>query len=501
MSKLSEFLLRGQPSVVAGGAPRFDATPAQFDDVNRPTPVSVLEPLDDEETSEAGANIGKENEALRQLLVDANQKLSELDDFKKAFSVIIDPAHRILQELEEEKSSNIGLRRLLEQTRVAYEKQQEETKVFDRNARALAGEIDKLRQELDISRDSIRTLEGIKLELASDLASKNTRLVHLEAQLSQVTAIAEAAGEKNQLLTTRVNESERKVGELETDIRILRDESVLLTEETRSLKASLGQTVAEASVTANLLNESETALAGARVRIAQLETVSEENKTERARLQIALDEANEKLRIGSTEMNIHVTALHGRAATTEKLLTEVRQTLAVRTEEARVADRQAMEATFARNRAEKKLAELDNMLKAQEVQIRELEQTRTTLIERSAAVVHALKIKDTQLARAEERILQMTDRVGQDESLLQSSRQTLEKRIQELDSELERERIDHSVAKGSLEAARKDREHLQRELTKLKSALRRAGVSLEDEFEMPKGEPTPANEGSMRGAA
>ncbi|MBV9052256.1 MAG: hypothetical protein JO196_07635, partial [Hyphomicrobiales bacterium] len=45
----------------------------------------------------------------------------------------------------------------------------------------------------------------------------------------------------------------------------------------------------------------------------------------------------------------------------------------------------------------------------------------------------------------------------------------------------ERERLEHSVVEGSLEAARKDRAQLQRELTRLQATLRRGAIVEEKE--------------------
>ena len=71
----------------------------------------------------------------------------------------------------------------------------------------------------------------------------------------------------------------------------------------------------------------------------------------------------------------------------------------------------------------------------------------------------------------------LTDRVEHSEADLQASRQAFEKRIEELNATLERERLEHSVVEGSLEAARKDRAQLQRELTRLQATLRRGALS------------------------
>jgi chromosome segregation ATPase len=223
----------------------------------------------------------------------------------------------------------------------------------------------------------------------------------------------------------------------------------------------------------------------AKTRIVQVEGTVAEIETERNKLVAAVDEANERYRSGYSALNMQVSALQARAATAEKLLAETRQNLVARTEEARNADRAAMESAFGRNKAEKKLAEMEASREAQDAQVRGLEQSRATLVERATALLNTVKKREAQLARAEERTQLLTDRVEHSEADLQASRQAFEKRIEELNATLERERLEHSVVEGSLEAARKDRAQLQRELTRLQATLRRGALVEEKESAEP----------------
>src|SRR4029077_16531763 len=83
------------------------------------------------------------------------------------------------------------------------------------------------------------------------------------------------------------------------------------------------------------------------------------------------------------------------------------------------------------------------------------------------------------LARAEEKIAALTERNGHLEADIQVSRTNIEKRVEELNSSLQRERMERAVVEGALEAARKDNSRLQSEVAALRSALRR-GVALDE---------------------
>src|SRR5690348_2506547 len=66
-----------------------------------PEPVAITVP---EVSTEAAARLGAENEALRNLVVEAARKVEDLDNLKVAFNRIIDPLQRTLVSLEQERS-------------------------------------------------------------------------------------------------------------------------------------------------------------------------------------------------------------------------------------------------------------------------------------------------------------------------------------------------------------------------------------------------------------
>jgi crescentin len=171
-------------------------------------------------------------------------------------------------------------------------------------------------------------------------------------------------------------------------------------------------------------------------------------------------------------------------------LSEARQNLLARTEEVRAFDRKSVEATIARNNAEKRLAQMEASDEARERQIRDLEQARTALTERNNAVTKTLKTRETALARAEEKIASLTERNGHLEADIQVSRTNIEKRVDDLNSALQRERMERAVVEGALEAARKDNSRLQSEVAALRSTLRR-GLPLEETLVAPS---EPAND-------
>jgi crescentin len=254
---------------------------------------------------------------------------------------------------------------------------------------------------------------------------------------------------------------------------------VLLEDEKNTLQTAVDHGLNEIARLTRRLTESENALTATRAQLGKVEASFAETYAERGRLSAALDEAKEQHQSERNTMNMRLDALQSRAATAERLLSEARQNLIARTEEVRAFDRKAVEATIARNNAEKRLAQIEAAHETRERQLKELEQTRTALTERSGVLTKTLKTRETSLARAEERITSLTERNAHLEADVQVSRTQIEKRVEDLNASLQRERMERAVVEGALEAARKDNARLQSEVGALRSALRR-GVPIDE---------------------
>ena len=111
--------------------------------------------------------------------------------------------------------------------------------------------------------------------------------------------------------------------------------------------------------------------------------------------------------------------------------------------------------------------------------IKDLERARTALAEQNNAATKMLKARESALGRAEEKIAALTERNGHLEADVQVSRSNIEKRVEDLNSALQRERMERAMVEGALEAARKDNTRLQDEVASLRSTLRR-GAPLDD---------------------
>src|SRR5262245_16153570 len=161
-----------------------------------------------------------------------------------------------------------------------------------------AGE--ELSRELTLVQQAARGLEGDKTELTSEIVAVRAEIANLESQLAQETANGRALSEANQILVDHANGADKRIVELQSEGALIREKLLLLENDKRSL-------------------------------LEQMDISLAATENERVTLATARDEANERHQSEAYAMNLRLEALRSRAATAEKLLAEVRQTLAART--------------------------------------------------------------------------------------------------------------------------------------------------------------------------
>jgi len=454
----------------------------------------------DERTfADLGARMGEGNEALRNLLIDTDRRITALDDVKDAFRNLVEPTGAALQALEQENSDNFGLRNTLAELRTNHETVRAEFQALEKKAAELTRDNQSLRRELALVQQAARGLESDRAELTSEVVAARAEIANLESQLAQETANARALGEANQIFADHANSTDKRIVELQADCTLTREKLSLLETDKRSLQTALDQTLAESSRLSRRLTESESALAAARARLEQMEIGLASAENERTALCAARDEANERHQSEGYALNLRLEAMRSRAGTAEKLLSEVRQSLVARTEEIRVSERKVVEATIARNATEKTVERLAAARDALDTKVKELEQARATLTERLNGLSETVKARETSLAHAEQKIKSLTDQVDQLEYETRTHRVKAAKRVEDLNEALQRARVEFAVAQGALETTRRDYARLQRGLS-AEQAVQQSGAEVDGPSDAPKPkEPSRAKNGKSAG--
>jgi len=439
--------------------------PALFDSPAAPAPQpnNPLE-IDEELFSTHGAQVGGENESLRNLLLDANSKIGELDTIKSAFDKLVDPVSKALRAYESEKSEKAGLQTVLNNTRTAYGKLRNEVADIAKKAAGAESECLALRQELASTQNLLKTAEATRAEIAIDVAARRAQIVELEGRLAQENGDNKSLREENRRLDERLTAAEKRVIVLESDINSARQRLLMAEDEKRAQQASLDRTILEASRLSRKLAETEAALTAAHGRLRHVEANFAEINTERHDHE-------------QTSQRMRLEALQARATATEKLLGEARDHLLARAEDIRDSDRRAGEIAQARDALQSRVAELEADRIRRESELREIDQSRATLMERAGALARSFNAKESELGRATQTIGALEARIGALENEIAAGKQTSEQSIEDLNAALRREKLERAVVDGALETTRKDLARLMREVL----ALQRGQAAREPE--------------------
>ena len=248
-------------------------------------------------------------------------------------------------------------------------------------------------------------------------------------------------------------------------------------DENANLTEALSGRVDDFNRTSRRLTEVENDLEATRNRLNHTRTLLNETKNERKALADQVDEVNAQFQAEKISLTMKIDAMQSRITLGERLLTEARNSLIAKTDELRNAERRILENNVSVTSFEQKLSKQKATIDGLERQVRELEQSRVTLIERANSLTKNLKARDSALAKLDDRIPVLMGRIDQLETMAESNRATYQSRVDELTAALEAERMGRAVAEGALEMARRERGALQRELVRSEGAPRVSEVA------------------------
>lgn len=426
--------------------------------------------LDEELFSALGAQVGGENEALRNMLLDANNKINELDAIKAAVGKLVDPVGKALREFEAEKSEKVGLQTVLNNTRTAYGKLRNEVGDIEKKLTASERECKQLRQDLASTQSLLHTLETTKTDFTIDLAASRAQIVDLEFNLAQRTGECLALREENRRLDERLVAVDRRVIAIESDLAAARQRMLVFEDEKRAQQVLLDKAGVEAARLTRKLTETEASFNAATGRLHHAEAAINEASIERARLVTTLDETNERHERERTGLNTRYNSLQTRAATLEKVVTDARELLLARAEQIREYERRNGEIAAERNGLHERVSSLQASLIQYESKYKEADQTRSAYMDRNGALVRTLTARDAALAEAKDGEATLADRVAMLEAALANEKQVAEHTIAELNGALDREKIERALVEGALATARKDFSRAMREVMTLQQA-------------------------------
>jgi crescentin len=457
MSKIAALLARKSPTTTS---------PSTVPAIKAADPDAHLD-LDEELFSSIGAQLGSNNETLRNLLLNANHKISELDSIKDAVGKLVAPVSKALRDFETEKADKINLQAALSNTRTAYGKLRNEVTDLEKKASAAEREADQLRKDLTFAENAAKALETVRGELSVEIAQRRAQITDLEGRLGQEAVETKALRDENERLKSRQITVDKHVVQVEAEINGLRQKLVLAEDEKRALQTAYEKSASDVQRLARKLAETENTLSATHSRLRNVENSLAEMTSERGRLSAALEEATERHAGELTKQQMRFDALTARSNATDRLLTEAREHLAARSEDVRMLDRRLSEITLERDTLATRLSTTETELLQRDGSLHDVENARTALLERAGALAKAYNTKEAELAQAQEALQALLDKVTFLEDEARTKTLSTEKQIDELNEALRREKVERAVVEGALEAARKDFSRLMRELMAL----------------------------------
>jgi crescentin len=459
MTKLVTFLGRktwpeaGKPSA----APTLSVAPPQKAEIE----------LDHELFSPIATQLGQENEAVRNLLLDAEHKIGELETIKRSIGKLVEPVTKTLRAYEESKSEKLSLQSVLNSTRAAYDKLRVDLAAMEKKAGASESEAVRLRDIVSVAQQSVAALERTKAEQLAELSARRTHIAELQRHAQKLDSDLQLTRDENRRVGERIADADKRSVQLEGQALAAQQKAMQATQERGSLQGSLDKALSELAQTARRLNDTDKSLGLTQGRLKALETSLAEVQAERARLSASLDEANHKHLDEINQQNSRFEALKARAALTENLLDEARQTMMARADEIRTFERRVVESATVREVMNEKIGRLEAALVSSELQVKDLEQSRTSLTEQAKQLGHAVLTREAAYGTAQQTAAEQSDLVELLERQLQASRDASEMQIAQLGAQLQREQLERSMAEGALEAGRKDISRLMREVAAL----------------------------------
>lgn len=423
--------------------------------------------LDDDLFFPIATQLGQENETVRNLLIDAEHKIGELETIKNSIGKLVDPVSKTLRAYEEAKSEKLSLQNVLNTTRVAQGKLREDLVVAEKKARNLEAECTRLREIVAVAQQSVAAHEKAKAEHLAELAARRTHIGELQKHVQQQGADLQQTRAENRRHVERVAAADKRMVQLESTSQAAQQKAMQATQERIAVQAAFDKAHGELAQTARRLTETDKALTATQSRLRVVEASLAEAQAERARLSSALDEANHKHLDAINLLNSRFEALQARSNMTDSLLEEAQQTLSARADEIHSFERRMIEAATAHDNDSETLAQTTAALAEREAQLRDLEQSHSALHAHNQMLSHAVAARESAHDSAQQKIKEQADFIQLLEQQMHAMRSANEMQLQQVEAQLQREQLERTMAEGALDSGRKDIARLLREISAL----------------------------------
>ncbi len=431
---------------------------------------------------EGTRSIGERHETISSSLEDAISALAALKTIESGIDRVRRAVDIEFDTRREERSEIVALNALLEHVR--HELAAGGARELDLQNRLVAsesalGESKAARTEAE-GAAAARQAELLRLSTASNAA--RGEVAELKTLLDQGSKQLALAQEDGTGLRVRVEDLEARRQEAEVKIAAISQARAMVEAERGALERRAESQSNELGRIGRAVAELEGRLGAELSRSRSLEASLQAAQAEVNRLNQAMEEqmANTKVHLETAEMRLDTA--QARAARLEDENTELNRQLQEAIVRDRATDRDLVETRQRSERSEERVRSLESDLAAARQELLATEGARAAAVERGERLSDNLQGRNADVARLEENNTALQERISTLEAELSGERTSSSERARTLTDLIERERSEHSIAQGALEAARKDRARLHLQL--LKVARRKPGAE-----ELSAGEP------------
>ena len=417
--------------------------------------------------------IGERQESIAGALEDATLALSQL----RTVELGLDRARKAIdQEFEtrrDERSENVALSALLDHVR------QELASAGEREV-DLQGRLDSAEADLERALAGKSDAEGLAASrqadigrLATSFNSARNEAAELRMVLDQATKQLALLKEDSANLHSRLDEAEARRQEADAKAASLVQALAMAEAERGALERRAESQTTETARLGRSVAELEGRLSAEQTRTRTLDAAVQGAEAAAARLSQAMEEQDANTRVHLETADLRLETAQARSARLEAENADLSGRMQEAIARDRAIVRELADSRQWHERAEERVKTLEGELTAVRQELNAADGGRSGALERIERLSLTLDSRQADLQRLETQNEVLQQRIASLESELAAERSAAVERARDLGEVIERERTDHSIAQGALDAARKDRARLHLEL--LKVSRRRPG--------------------------
>jgi crescentin len=411
------------------------------------------EALSDDVSHEIGARF----ETVSHRLDDAVDLFEKIQPLAQVIEQIRGAVQAEFQERRVEHGELLGLRAALEQTRNRLDSLEIDHREASSRLAVTEAELFDLQARADADHRRLEAAQSEEHQLRADLASASASLMQMGDSLRDALDNVGQLADAREALREQLAQSEDRRREADTAASRSNQDALLAQEELTVVRRQLETANTEMTRMTRQVAELESQLGGERARVRGLEASLASVQEESLRTSRSLDARLEATRVELTVANGKLETYLAQTARLEGLNADGANRLNAAQGETRQVERQLAELQTDYARTEERNRALDEELAALRVRLATVESARTAAVERSDQLSRQVHANEIALKRAEARGVELRDRLEASQSENAQRRTSMEERLSALESGLERERAERTIAEGALESLRRER--------------------------------------------